>query len=311
MSAKSSTVTHSVSHFRNVISSEPGDPFPPEKGRYYLLISYVCPYSHKIIIMRKLKGLEDIIGLKVLHWGIGERGFRFATAEEAKLDPTFSAPPETLIGAEFLSEFYLKADPEYTGRFTVPLLWDSKSGTAVSNDSADIIRFLNTAFDDLVAKEYKGKTFYPKSLRGNIDRENVWISEKLNSGVYKVGFAPDHSSYETSVQEVFKSLDRVEEMLRSSPGPYLLGGQLTEPDLLLFPTIVRFDVVYVTIFKANLKMIRHDYPAIEKWLRHLYWDIPAFKETVNFEHIKRGYSQRDPKGITPLGPLPPIRPKDA
>ena len=187
--SQSSIVTPNVSGLNNIISSEPGARFPPERGRYHLLISYMCPYSHRTILIRKLKGLEDIIGLEVLHWRVGEKGFRFATAEEAKQDPTLTAPPERLIGAEVLRDFYLEADPEYTGRPTVPLLWDNKLRTTVSNDSADIVRFLNSAFDDLVADEYKGKTFYPENLREEIDRENGWISEKLSSGVYTVGFA--------------------------------------------------------------------------------------------------------------------------
>ncbi|KAL7269272.1 S-glutathionyl-(chloro)hydroquinone reductase [Rhizina undulata] len=223
--------------------------------------------------------------------------------------------PDRINGAKFLKDLYFKANPNYEGRYTVPTLWDKKLQTICSNESSEILRFLYTEFDDLIAEDKKGVTFYPEEKRKEIDEFNEWLYDTVNNGVYKSGFATTQEAYEKNVHKLFESLDRIEEILKKSDGPYILGKELTEADIRLYPTIVRFDPVYVQHFKCNIKMIRHDYPAIHKWLRHLYWDIPAFRETTNFEHIKKHYtkshSQINPKGITPVGPLPDILPKDA
>ncbi|KAF3938103.1 hypothetical protein ABW19_dt0207423 [Dactylella cylindrospora] len=245
----------------------------------------------------------------VVHWHLGPKGWKFATADENIPD----AGPDELNNAEFLREIYFSTEPDYTGRFTVPVLWDKKLKVIVNNESSEIIRMLYTEFDDLLEDKYKGLTFYPAELAKQIDDLNEWVYDTVNNGVYKSGFATTQEAYERNVIKLFESLDRIEEILKKSEGPYLFGNTLTEAEIRLFPTIIRFDPVYVQHFKCNIKMIRHDYPAIHKWMQHLYWDIPAFKDTTNFEHIKKHYTkshtQINPFSITPVGPLPDILPK--
>ncbi|KAK6511998.1 S-glutathionyl-(chloro)hydroquinone reductase [Arthrobotrys musiformis] len=298
-----------VSSFRDQISSAPDAQFQPEKGRYHLYVSYACPWATRTLIVRQLKGLQDIISFSVVHWHLGEKGWRFAEADEGVQD----AGPDDLTGAKFLREIYFSVNPEYAGRFTVPVLWDKKLKTVVNNESSEIIRMLYTEFDALVADEYKNLNFYTPENAKQIDEMNDWIYDTINNGVYKSGFATTQEAYERNVLRLFEALDRVEDILKKSDGPYLLGNTLTEADIRLFPTIIRFDPVYVQHFKCNIKMIRHDYPVIHKWMQHLYWDIPAFKDTCNFEHIKKHYTkshtQINPLSITPVGPVPDILPK--
>jgi len=205
----------------------------------------------------------------------------------------------------------LLADPNYSGRFSVPVLWDKKLTTIVSNESSEIIRMFETEFDELLSKEFKSIRLVPGEFKERIDEINAWIYDDINNGVYKSGIAKTQEAYEKAVTAVFHSLDRVESILQDLSGPYLLGSQLTEVDVRLYPTIVRFDVVYVTLFKTNFKTIRDGYPNIHRWLQHLYWDIPSFKETTEFEHIKKHYftslTPLNPEGIVPLGPVPNIR----
>ncbi|KAF3905171.1 hypothetical protein AA313_de0203524 [Arthrobotrys entomopaga] len=238
-----------------------------------------------------------------------DEGWRFAEADEGIPD----TGPDTLNNAKFLREIYFGANPEYKGRFTVPVLWDKKLKTIVNNESSEIIRMLYTEFDGIIGDEYKNSKFYTPESAKQIDEMNDWIYDTINNGVYKCGFATTQEAYERNVHILFEALDRVEGILKSG-GPYLLGDTLTEADIRLFPTIIRFDTVYVQHFKCNIKMIRHDYPAIHKWMRHLYWDIPAFKDTCNFEHIKKHYTkshtQINPYSITPVGPVPDILPKE-
>jgi len=190
---------------------------------------------------------------------MGSKGWRFATEEEVAESPEMIAAPEPLNGATYLQDIYFKADPQYSGRYTVPILWDKKTNTIVNNESSEIIRFLYTEFDDLVDEKFRGNLFYPEEKRGVIDELNSWVYDTINNGVYKSGIATKQGAYEDAVTALFASLDRVEALLKSSTGPYLLGDKITEADVRLYPTIIRFDPVYVQHFKCNIGMIRHEY----------------------------------------------------
>ncbi|KAF8477372.1 cell wall biogenesis protein/glutathione transferase [Kalaharituber pfeilii] len=292
------------SAFRNTISRAPG-------AEYHLYVSYACPWAHRTLIVRELKGLQDVIGFTCVHWHLTEGGWHFAAANESL--PGENVTPEPFYNFPRLRDLYFKAEPNYSGRFTVPVLWDKQRETIVNNESAEIIRMLYTEFDEFVADEYKGLEFL-KGKQKEVDELNAWIYNDINNGVYKCGFATTQQAYDNNIYTLFSSLDRVESILSSSPGPYLLGAELTEADIRLYTTIARFDPVYVQHFKCNLRDIRHGYPAIHKWLRHLYWDIDAFRKTTEFEHIKlhytKSHSNINPHGITPAGPVPHILPKD-
>lgn len=274
------------SKFRNEISNDASAKFPAEKGRYHLYVSLACPWAHRTLIVRELKGLHDIIPVSVVHWEMLEGGWRFIQDEES----CGGATKDLLYGSSHLKDLYLKADKNYDGRYTVPTLWDTKTETIVSNESSDIIRFFYHAFDDLIDSKYKGVTYYPEELSKDIDSINEWVYETVNNGVYKSGFATTQEAYEANVVPLFDSLNKLEEIL-SKKGPYLLGKDLTEADIRLFPTIVRFDPVYVQHFKCDLGTIRHNYPNLNKWLKNLYWNNDAFKLTTNFEHIKKHYTK--------------------
>ncbi|KAI5801727.1 glutathione S-transferase [Peziza echinospora] len=296
--------------FRNFISREPGAEFPPEKGRYHLFVSYACPWAHRTLITRSLKGLQDVIDYTAVHWHMDSKGWRFVTPDDQLTGS--NVRPEPFYGLKRLSDLYFKVNPEYTGRYTVPVLWDTKTQAIVNNESSEIIRMLYTEFDEFVEEKYKGVEFL-KGRVAEVDELNAWVYDDVNNGVYKAGFATSQPAYDAAVLKLFTSLDRIEAIL--SKNKYLLGDELTEADIRLYPTIVRFDPVYVQHFKCNIKDIRHDYPAIHRWLRHLYWDIEGFKETTEFNHIKYHYTkshpQINPHGITPAGPMPHIELKDA
>lgn len=274
------------SQFRNEISKDAGAKFPAEMGRYHLYVSLACPWAHRTLIVRELKGLHEIIPISVVHWEMLEGGWRFIQDEES----CAGATKDQLYGSSHLKDLYFKADKEYSGRYTVPTLWDSKSETIVSNESSDIIRMFYNAFDDLIDQKYKGVTYYPTELTKDIDAINEWVYNTVNNGVYKSGFATTQEAYEANVVPLFDSLNKIEKILGEG-GPYLLGKDLTEADIRLFPTIVRFDPVYVQHFKCDLGTIRHNYPYINKWLKNLYWGNDAFKLTTNFEHIKKHYTK--------------------
>jgi glutathionyl-hydroquinone reductase len=283
--------------FRNWVTPD-GSPGPSgrggfraEPGRYHLYISLACPWAHRTLIFRKLKGLEDMISLSVVHWLMLENGWTFADGPAVVPDP--------LHGARFLHEIYTRAEPHYTGRVIVPVLWDKATDTIVSNESSEIIRMFNSAFDETGAAP---GNFYPENLRLGIDGWNARIYATVNNGVYKAGFATTQEAYEEAFVELFATLGVLEEHLGTHR--YLLGGRLTEADWRLFTTLVRFDPVYFGHFKCNLRRIA-DYPNLSGYLRDLY-QMPGIAETVDIWHIKGHYygSHRtiNPTGIVPLGP---------
>ncbi|KAK1776232.1 glutathione S-transferase [Copromyces sp. CBS 386.78] len=271
----------SESAFRNFISPDPGASFPAEKGRYALYISPICPWAHRTTIVRILKGLEDIVDLYELHPSMGPKGWYFSGEGS-------SLPADPLYGFKYLPDLYKKADPSFNGPFTVPMLWDKKSHTVVNNESSEIVRMLTTAFDHLLPEHLRevnrpGGGLYPEYLRSAIDETNSWVYNKINNGVYKTGFATTQQAYEANLYPLFDGLDLVEKILISVPfdengypgtqsRKYLLGDTLTEADVRLYTTIIRFDVAYRPVFLCSLKSIRHDYPHIYSWLRRLYWD---------------------------------------
>ncbi|MBK5145275.1 glutathione S-transferase family protein [Budviciaceae bacterium BWR-B9] len=266
--------------------------FKAEAGRYHLYVSLACPWAHRTLLMRKLKGLEQMISVSVVHPLMLEHGWTFATDFEA-------ATGDTLFGLDYLYQLYLKAIPDYTGRVTVPVLWDTQKNTIVSNESSEIIRMFNSAFDNQGATP---ADYYPAPLRKEIDRLNDWIYPNVNNGVYKAGFATQQDAYSEEVANVFNALDKLEEIHSSQR--YLTGSQLTEADLRLWTTLVRFDPVYVTHFKCDYQRIS-DYPNLYGFLRDIY-QLPGIHETVNFPHIRNHYYRShktiNPTGIISIGP---------
>ena len=285
------------SPFRNWITPDgaPGPTgeggFAAEPGRYHLTISRACPWAHRTMIFRALKGLEDAISVSATHWLMGAQGWTF--------EPGPGVVPEAITGARYLYEVYLTADPRYTGRVTVPMLWDKQRRTIVSNESADIIRMFNSAFDRVGARD---GDYYPEDLRTDIDALNARIYDTVNNGVYKAGFATSQAAYEEAVRPLFDTLDWLDERL--SGRRFLYGDGLTEADWRLFTTLVRFDPVYVGHFKCNIRRLV-DYPNLWPYTRDLY-QMPGIRATVDFAHIKGHYYQShatiNPTGIVPLGP---------
>lgn len=265
--------------------------FPAERGRYHLYVSLACPWASRVLILRKLKGLEDAIGLSVTHWLMGREGWTFDAGD--------GVIPDTVNGARLLHEIYTRADPAYSGRVTVPVLWDRQRGTIVSNESSEIIRMLNSAFDGVGTR---AGDYYPAPRRAEIDAINQRVYDDVNNGVYKAGFASTQDAYEAAVVPLFAALDWLEARLQQRR--FLVGSAPTEADWRLFTTLIRFDAVYVTHFKCNVRRLV-DYPALSAYTRDLYqW--PGVRETVDFGHIKRHYFMShtgiNPTGIVPVGP---------
>ena len=282
--------------FRNWITpdGQPGPSgeggFAAEPGRYHLYVSLACPWAHRTLIFRALKGLETAISLSVTHWLMGEEGWTFDDGPGVVPDP---------VGARRLYEVYLRSDAAFTGRVTVPVLWDKKRGTIVSNESSEIIRMFNSAFDGVGATP---GDFYSAELRDEIDRLNARIYADVNNGVYKAGFATSQEAYEEAVRPLFATLDMLENLLVTRR--YLCGERLTEADWRLFTTLARFDAVYVGHFKCNLRRLV-DYPNLWAYARELYQQ-PGVAATTNFTHIKGHYYQShrniNPSGVVPVGP---------
>ncbi|WP_058834497.1 glutathione S-transferase family protein [Luteimonas abyssi] len=283
--------------FRNWITPDgrPGPTgeggFPAEQGRYHLYVARACPWAHRTTIFRELKGLQDGIGLSVTHWLMADRGWTF--------DPAPGVVPDTVNGAEAVWQLYTRSKSDYTGRVSVPVLWDRQRGCIVSNESADIIRMFNSAFDAVGAAE---GDYWPAELRDDIETLNTRIYDGLNNGVYKAGFATEQAPYDRAVAGVFETLDWLEDHLASRR--YLCGETLTEADWRLFTTLMRFDPVYHGHFKCNLRQLT-DYPALWDYTRRLYAH-PAVAPTVDLAHIKKHYYQShrqiNPTGIVPMGP---------
>ncbi len=265
--------------------------FAAEPGRYHLYVSLACPWAHRTLILRKLKGLEKLIDVSVVSWLMLENGWTF--------DQSLGSTGDKLDHFDFMHQRYTADTADYTGRVTVPVLWDKKLKRIVNNESSEIIRMFNGAFDDLTGNDLD---FYPAPLRGEIDALNERIYPAVNNGVYRAGFATSQQAYEQAFDEVFAELDRLELLLGANR--YLAGEYLTEADIRLFTTLIRFDAVYYGHFKCNLRRIA-DYPNLSNWLREIYqW--PGIAETVDFTHIKNHYyaSHRtiNPTGVVPKGP---------
>ncbi len=271
------------------ITGEPG--FKAEENRYHLYVSLACPWAHRTLIFRALKGLEDMISVSVVNAFMGEQGWSFDAGDAVVAD--------TVNNVSHVHQLYTLAQNDYTGRVTVPILWDKQRATIVSNESADIIRMLNSAFDEVGAKQ---GDYYPENMRSDIDQINELVYQNINNGVYKAGFATTTEAYEEAVKALFSALDNVNERLTTKR--YLMGDELTEADWRLFTTLVRFDAVYVGHFKCNIRRIA-DYSALSNYLRELY-QMPGIAQTVDIENIKTHYyashEMINPTRIVPLGP---------
>lgn len=288
-----------TSSFRNWITPDgrPGPTgeggFKAEAGRYHLYVALICPWASRTLIARKLKGLDHLIPVTVVEPFLTDEGWRFGDFPGASSDPLF--------GADYMHQIYTRADPYFTGRATVPVLWDTKRDRLVNNESADIVRMFNTAFTDLAPSDVD---LYPIDLAAEIDAMNPWLYDTLNNGVYKAGFASSQTAYEEAVTGVFQTLDALEARL-SDGRLFLFGDRPTETDIRLFVTLIRFDAAYHGLFKTNLRRIA-DYPALQAFTNRML-SVPGVSETVNMDHIKTGYysiKALNPGGIVPMGPLP-------
>lgn len=276
------------SGFRGWVTSDGSSGFKAEAGRYHLYASLACPWAHRVLIMRKLKRLEEVISVSVVGPLMLENGWSF---DEQYVDD--------VNGASHLHQIYTKADPQYSGRVTVPVLWDRKTESIINNESSELLRMLNSEFNSFTTVDYD---YYPVELRNEIDERNERVYHGVNNGVYKAGFATTQKAYEEAVAELFTTLDDLEELL--SGQPYLTGGRITETDWRLFTTLIRFDLVYVGHFKCNLRRLV-DYPNLLAHTRRLY-RVPGVSETVDPVYIKKHYygshKTINPTGIVPKGP---------
>lgn len=338
-SSKDGQFRRQVSSFRSSISSSPGSQHPPAVGRYRLFVALACPWAHRALIARKLKGIDKVEGLLPVHvvdsllgpegWSFepyGQSGSEFAELKGLGVPGTGLVPGHE--DKKRIRDFYLASDPDYSARSTVPVIWDDELGTIVNNESSEIIRMLNHCFDEFVPEEFRAVDLYPAepAVRKEIDELNEWVYDTVNNGVYKSGFATTQEAYLSNVRPLFASLDRLEALLASKSGAksgakaggqtHLVGSTLTEADIRLFTTLIRFDPVYVGHFKCNLATIRSGrFPHLHNWMKGLYWGEEtkgAFGETTDFESIKAHYYQShpglNPTRIVPEGPVPNIEP---
>lgn len=278
--------------FRNQIMADGSSDFKAEANRYHLYVSYACPWAHRTLIMRQLKGLDEVIGLSVVDPLMADEGWEFSEHP--------GSIPDTINGANYLRDIYAKADSKYTGRVTVPVLWDKQKNTIVNNESREIIRIFDWEFEAFARQKVN---FCPEDLKEKIDRTIDAIYQPINNGVYRVGFATSQEAYEEAVTELFEALDYWEKVLEKQR--YLCGDVLTEADFCLFTTLLRFDPVYYVHFKCNIRHI-WDYPNLWNYLKDLY-QHPGIKETCNLDHIKRHYYMShphiNPSGLIPKGPV--------
>ena len=280
-----------TSSFRHWISADGSSAFAAEPDRYHLYVALICPWASRTLLARSLKGLEKVISVSVVEPQLGAQGWHFGDYPGADRD--------WLNKAEYLHELYTRADADFTGRATVPVLWDKKTQIIVNNESADILRMLNSGFGALADDRID---LYPEDLRAEIDALNESIYPRLNNGVYRTGFATTQVSYQQAFNDVFSQLDELE--LRLQDGrTFLLGERLTEADIRLFVTLVRFDAAYHGLFKCNLRRLR-DYPLLDRYLKSML-SVSGVRQTVNIDHIKQGYysiKALNPNGIVPVGP---------
>lgn len=278
--------------FRQQVTADGSSGFPVAPDRYHLYVSYACPWAHRTLIMRKLKGLEKAIGISVVNPFMLEEGWTFA--------PWADVIPDTVNGVEYLRDIYAQADPNYTGRVTVPILWDKQRGTIVNNESREIMRMFDLEFEAIAENKV---SFYPEGLRDKIDQTIEAIYQPINNGVYRAGFAFSQSAYAEAIQDLFAALEHWDRVLASQR--YLCGDVLTEADICMFTTLLRFDPVYYGHFKCNLKHI-WDYGNLWRYLKDIY-HYDGIKETCNLEHIKVHYygshPHINPRGIVPIGPI--------
>jgi len=288
---KAGKFERAASGFRGRVTADGSSGHPAAAGRYHLYVSYACPWAHRTLLARALLGLEDVVSLSVVDPFMGEDGWAFTEHPDCVADP--------IGGAKFLYEVYLRADPRHTGKVTVPVLWDREAGTIVSNESREILRMFDVAF---AALGRAAITLVPRALRDRVDAVIDAIYAPINNGVYRAGFATEQAAYEEAFEELFAALDRWEGVLAGQR--FLCGDVVTEADLCLFTTLLRFDPVYYGHFKCNLRRIR-DYPQLGNYLRDLY-QLPGVAATCRIDHIKqhyhRSHPQINPTRIVPVGP---------
>ncbi|WCJ39390.1 Glutathione S-transferase family protein [Euphorbia peplus] len=301
--SKSGAFMRSASTFRNLISKQPHSHFPPESGRYHLYISYACPWASRCLAYLKIKGLDQAISFTSVKpiWGRTKEsdehmGWIFPASDTEEPD----AHPDVLNGAKSIRDLYELASSNYTGKYTVPVLWDKKLKTIVNNESSDIIRMFNTEFNDIA--ENPALDLYPPQLRTQIDETNEWIYSGINNGVYKCGFARKQEPYEEAMTQLYEALDKCENILGKQR--YICGETVSEADIRLFVTLIRFDEVYAVHFKCNKKLLR-EFPNLFNYTKDVF-QIPGMNSSVNMAHIKRHYYGSHPSinpfGIIPLGP---------